>query len=229
MCAPPPPPVRFADIGWHAFPFNAEPELFTPALFDAALNLTFAEDRHFGHPPRRTLSQRDVPGLTRAAIPLLVRRGVTAVSVGENSQVAPSAVPPIFVWQDNTTGAEVIAMFHALGYGGAFPAVGSPRDPPAAGANPRTTGGGVNVADDDDDARLDRAAHDDGPSIFVHHGRGSPSSSSSSHSRVVGGQSRSEACVAVDVAGVALCYAWKIDNSGPHTYGDARLLFDAVQ
>ena len=84
--------VRRGDIGWHAFPFNGEPELFTPALFDAALNLTNTEDDHFGHAPRRTLALRDVPGLTRAAVPLLARRGVAAVSVGENSQCAP--VPP---------------------------------------------------------------------------------------------------------------------------------------
>ena len=50
--------VSRGDINWHAFPFNAEPELFTPELFDAALNVTFAEDDHFGHAHRRTLSQR---------------------------------------------------------------------------------------------------------------------------------------------------------------------------
>lgn len=113
--------VRRKDIGWHAFPFNGEPELFTPALFDSALNLTFAEDLRSAHAPRRTLSLRDVPGLTRAAVPLLARRGVEAISVGENSQCAPAAVPPIFRWRDNATGSEVVAMFHALGYGGSFP------------------------------------------------------------------------------------------------------------
>ena len=50
--------VRRGDITYHAFPFNAEPELFTPELFDAALNLTFAQDAFYGHPKRRTLSQR---------------------------------------------------------------------------------------------------------------------------------------------------------------------------
>lgn len=60
--------VLRGEIGWHAFPFNGEPELFTPELFDAALNLTFAQDDFFGHPRRRTMSQRDVPGLSRAAI-----------------------------------------------------------------------------------------------------------------------------------------------------------------
>ena len=41
--------------------------------------------------------------------------------MGENSQVAPSAVPPIFVWEDERSGASVIALFHALGYGGSWP------------------------------------------------------------------------------------------------------------
>jgi hypothetical protein len=109
--------IRRRDIGYHAFPFNAEPEVCTPELFDAALNLTFRLDDLFGHPHRKTLSQRDVPGLTRAAVPLLARRGVRAVSVGENSQAAPYAVPPIFMWRDEATGTEVLALFHALGYG----------------------------------------------------------------------------------------------------------------
>ena len=49
--------VRLGDIGWHAFPFNAEPELYGADLFAAALNLTFAEDDYYGpvttlpHPP----------------------------------------------------------------------------------------------------------------------------------------------------------------------------------
>ena len=227
--------VRRNDIVWHAFPFNAEPELFTPALFDAALNLTFAEDAHFGHAPRRTLSQRDVPGLTRAAIPLLARRGVKAVSVGENSQVAPSAVPPIFVWRDNATGTQVLALFHALGYGGAFPATSE------ASGHATATGDAVDA--DDDDARHDRAAHDDGPSLYVHHphGGGGPTGGAGvsagaggapSPPRVQGSGasgSRNEACVSVEAAGVALCYAWKIDNSGPHTYNDSKLLFRAAR
>jgi hypothetical protein len=42
-----PPPVHHnvmwqGDIGWHAFPFNGEPETYDTSLFSAALNLTFA-------------------------------------------------------------------------------------------------------------------------------------------------------------------------------------------
>lgn len=168
-------------------------------LFDAALNLTFAQDDHFGHPRRRTLSQRDVPGLTRNAIPLLARRGVAAVSVGENSQIAPSAVPPIFLWQDNATGTEVIALFHALGYGGSFP----------------SSSNGVEHGLDTDDGP---------PSIRVIR---SPDGTQQQPT-VLGAGSRDEACVSVHAAGVALCYAWKVDNSGPHTDADSDLIFRTV-
>jgi hypothetical protein len=48
---------------------------------------------------------------------LLARYGVKAVSVGENGACAPVNVPPIFLWQDNTTNTEVIALFHPHGYG----------------------------------------------------------------------------------------------------------------
>ena len=48
-------------INWHAFPFNAEPEAYDAGMFEASLNLTFAEDEYFGLPKRMTYSQRDVP------------------------------------------------------------------------------------------------------------------------------------------------------------------------
>ena len=36
-------------------------------------------------------------------------------------------------------------------------------------------------------------------------------------------------CVEVSEAGAALCFAWRIDNTGPHSIGEADLLFDAVR
>lgn len=109
--------ARSGVINWHAFPFNAEPEVYDPSLFEASLNLTFTEDEHYGQAHRMTYSQRDVPGLTRAAIPLLVKAGVKGVTVGENGACAPVQVPPIFLWRDNATDTEVIALFHPHGYG----------------------------------------------------------------------------------------------------------------
>ncbi len=219
--------VRRGDINWHAFPFNAEPELFTPELFDAALNMTFRADARYGHAPRRTLSQRDVPGLTRNALAPLARRGVRGVSVGENAQVAPSAVPPIFLWRDQATGSEVVGMFHALGYGGAFP---SSTDNAATATDGRyrtyRTYGGWPAAKRthylDADGRTtvyrgESMPFDDGPGIHV-----------TADGAVEGNASRSEACVSVEAAGVALCYAWKVDNSGPHAPWQSELVFDVV-
>jgi hypothetical protein len=102
--------VKAGDITWHAFPHNAEPEMYDESLFLSSLNITFVEDDYYGHAHRMTLSQRDVPGLTRSVIPLLRRYGVRALTVGENGACAPVNVPPIFLWRDNATGTDVIAM-----------------------------------------------------------------------------------------------------------------------
>ena len=182
--------VRAGDIGWHAFPFNAEPEVYDPSLFLVALNLTFIEDAHFGHSRRRTYSQRDVPGLTRAAIPLLVKAGVKGITVGENKDCAPVNVPPIFRWRDNATESELIALFHPKGYGRRrlHGEVGKPK---AARA-----------------------------SVACCH-KGLPKCCSASI--------YPQDCVAVPAAGAALCYAWKQDNQGPHTYDEAHIVFTEAQ
>ena len=213
--------ARRRDIGWHAFPFNGEPEMFTPDLFDAALDLPFEQDPLSGHAPRHTLSQRDVPGMTRAALPLLARRGVVAVSVGENSQVAPVAVPPIFRWRDNATQSEVIALYHALGYGGSWPSEMARRlrrDAIAAASGEAGADAPLYVDSNGDMILRDVAdPHDDGPGVHL-----SPTG------EVVNADNRSEACVDVAAAGVALCYAWRPDNTGPHGAAEAAAITDAL-
>ena len=42
---------------------NAELEMGTPALLTAGVNLTHSLDASLGLPPKRVLSQRDVPGI----------------------------------------------------------------------------------------------------------------------------------------------------------------------
>lgn len=58
--------------------------------------------------------QRDVPGLTRAIIPVLAARGVEAVSVGVNAGSAPPGVPPFtpFLWRDEESGQQLLAFWH---------------------------------------------------------------------------------------------------------------------
>ena len=227
--------VRRGDINYHAFPFNSEPEIFTPELFDSALNLTFEQDDYFGHPRRKTLSQRDVPGLTRAAIPLLQKRGVEAITVGENAQVAPSAVPPIFVWKDNTTNSSVIALFHALGYGGSFP---SRRRLVARDEIAKLKAAARKAFDDDKKLHTGHPATSD--ALFFVDGNGDmvmrnkanqyddgPGMHVGADGTVINSEHRNEACVTVHE--VALCYAWKLDNSGPHSYEHVKLIYDVIR
>ena len=58
--------------------------------------------------------QRDVPGFTRAAVPILYAEGVRAVTVGVNGGSAPPGVPhnQPFIWRDTQSQAELLAMWH---------------------------------------------------------------------------------------------------------------------
>ena len=67
---------------------------------------------------------------------------------------------------------------------------------------------------------------DDGPGIHVV--RQGSTTFDRETEIVEGNSSRSEACVSVDAAGVALCYAWKVDNSGPHSPQHVNLIYDVV-
>jgi hypothetical protein len=162
--------VQAGDIGWHAFPFNGEPEAYGASLFSAALSLTFAEDDFYNRSRKITYSQRDVPGLTRGAIPLLAGAGVKGVSVGMNPSVPPVNVPNMFLWRDNASDTEVVSLFHKRGYGGCFNCGGH-----------------------------------SGPII------------------------RASDCVQNSDSRTAICYAWRSDNSGPHTFSEAVGIFEAVQ
>ena len=59
--------------------------------------------------------QRDVPGMTRAAIPLMADAGVKALSQGVNTASAPPGIPkntPI-IWQDPESSTSVLLWVHA--------------------------------------------------------------------------------------------------------------------
>lgn len=109
--------VELGWIVWHAFPFNAEPEAADAELFGAGIDMCHSLSDRFHQPRPRVLSQRDVPGMTRAVIPLLVERGVTALTVGANTYSASAAVPRIYRWRDPDSGSSVIALQHPGGYG----------------------------------------------------------------------------------------------------------------
>ena len=73
--------LQRGDIVFHAFPFDAEASAYPNAgLFDAALGVARTLSSQLGLPVVRSVSMRDVPGWTRATIPLLHRAGTVPVS-----------------------------------------------------------------------------------------------------------------------------------------------------
>lgn len=118
--------IRAGYITWHAFPFNAQLELLNPAMIREAVALTHRLDKRFNVTRKRVLSQRDVPGITRAALPTLREAGVAALSVGVNGGSTPPNVPRAFLWRDRATGLEMPSFWLGGGYGG-FSLFGFPR------------------------------------------------------------------------------------------------------
>eukprot|EP01028_Stygiella_incarcerata_P006800 TRINITY_DN276_c0_g2_i6.p2 TRINITY_DN276_c0_g2~~TRINITY_DN276_c0_g2_i6.p2 ORF type:complete len:816 (+),score=194.97 TRINITY_DN276_c0_g2_i6:533-2980(+) len=110
--------VQKGDIVWHAFPFNGEAELIDSELFKSALGISKSLSDELNVTASKTMSQRDVPGLSRSVIPLLRENGVTAISIGVNTASAPPAVARAFVWKDPLSGTDIIGTLHPGGYGG---------------------------------------------------------------------------------------------------------------
>lgn len=102
--------IRRGHIVWHAGPMNMQIEFMNEAVLEVGLHISRKLDEQFSY-TSTVLSQRDVPGLTAAAIPTFVKNGIKAVSVGVNPASAPPAVPKIFNWND-----QIIGIWHPGGY-----------------------------------------------------------------------------------------------------------------
>lgn len=105
--------IEAGDFVWHAMPFTTHTELMDASMFRFALSLSRTLDRRFG---KRTIAAKmtDVPGHTRAIVPLLAEAGVRLLHIGVNAACAMPAVPRLFRWQSG--GAEVIMVYDG-GYG----------------------------------------------------------------------------------------------------------------
>ena len=102
--------VKKGHIVWHAGPMNMQVELMNEAVLQTGLYFSRQLGEAFSY-TSNVLSQRDVPGMTAAAIPTFVNWGIKAVSVGVNPASAPPAVPKIFNWNN-----QIIGIWHPGGY-----------------------------------------------------------------------------------------------------------------
>ena len=81
--------LKRGDVVFHAMPSNNQLDTMDAPLIEAGMQLTAALAKRLGVAAPTVLSQRDVPGMTQAAVPVLVRSGVRAVSVGVNNAATP--------------------------------------------------------------------------------------------------------------------------------------------
>ena len=103
-------------ITWHAGPMNMQVELMNSHLIEMALHLSTELNKKYKC-CSQVWSLRDVPGMSGAAVPTLIRNNITAISVGVNPGSAPPAVPRLFQWRPfNMTNDTIIGMWNPGGY-----------------------------------------------------------------------------------------------------------------
>ncbi len=108
--------VREGDLTWHALPVTTHSELLDASLFAFGLNVSRTLDRRFG---RQTIAGKmtDVPGHTRAIVPLLAQAGIQFLHIGVNPGSTAPDVPPLFIWRDQASQTEVLVMYQPGSYG----------------------------------------------------------------------------------------------------------------
>eukprot|EP01060_Flectonema_neradi_P029461 TRINITY_DN4083_c0_g1_i1.p1 TRINITY_DN4083_c0_g1~~TRINITY_DN4083_c0_g1_i1.p1 ORF type:complete len:882 (+),score=208.03 TRINITY_DN4083_c0_g1_i1:95-2647(+) len=125
--------VSKGDITWHDGPFNLQSEALPPNLFELSLKLSTDINKKLNVPDRthKIYNLRDVPGSTRAVVPLLAKNNFSCITVGQNggTPTPPGWYPhKIFSWK-HTDGSRILGLNHAGGY---------PNDP---GPSPQQCGG----------------------------------------------------------------------------------------
>lgn len=103
-------------IAWHGLPFTTHSELMDASLFRFGLSLSEKLDRRFG---KKTIAAKmtDVPGHTRAIVPLLAEAGIKMLHIGVNPASTPPDVPDAFVWK-HTEDADLTVVYDHGDYGG---------------------------------------------------------------------------------------------------------------
>lgn len=100
---------------WHGMPFTMHSELCDEALYNYGLSIFKELDTEFG---THTIAGKftDVPGHTKAIVPLLADSGIEFLHIGVNPASSVPEVPNLFRWQFD--GREITVMYNKGGYGG---------------------------------------------------------------------------------------------------------------
>ncbi len=108
--------IAAGDVAWHALPFTLHSELTGAEHFRHGLSLSRRLDKRFG---RTTIAAKmtDVPGHTRAIVPLLAEAGVRFLHIGVNPASPAPETPPLFRWRDEASDSEVVVACSKGAYG----------------------------------------------------------------------------------------------------------------
>ncbi len=103
--------VKCGDISWHGLPFTTHTELMDKELFKYGQSISKKLDKIFDV---TTIAAKmtDVPGHTKAIIPLLEEDGIKLLHIGVNPASAVPDVPEIFIWKAED-GSKITIMYNA--------------------------------------------------------------------------------------------------------------------
>lgn len=104
------------DIVPHALPFTTHTELLDADTAEYGLSIVDLLDEIRG---KKTVAAKmtDVPGHTKALVPLLQKHGIKLLHIGVNGSSALAEVPPCFLWK---CGDSEVVVIYSGDYGGAF-------------------------------------------------------------------------------------------------------------
>lgn len=107
--------IRKKWVRWHGLPTTMQCEVAGRDLFRYGLSLSKELDERFGV---QTIAAKmtDVPGHTRAIVPLLREAGIEFLHLGINPAAAAPDVPDFFRWR-SPEGAEITVMYDKGDYG----------------------------------------------------------------------------------------------------------------
>ena len=72
--------IHRGELTWNAFPFNPEYGAYDKAMVDFGINHTHQLDDMLGLPRKTVLPSRDVPGVPRSLIPIMLDHGLVAIN-----------------------------------------------------------------------------------------------------------------------------------------------------
>ncbi len=108
--------IACGDVAWHALPMTFHSELVEASHFRAGLQISKRLDARFG---KKTIAAKmtDVPGHTRAIVPLLHEAGIEFLHIGVNPASSAPETPALFRWRDEATDTEIAVAYSKGSYG----------------------------------------------------------------------------------------------------------------